>query len=112
MKVVGMFDSNSVAGPVQKTVKTGKLALAVIAFASFFAAQRVQAQTPYLLPYTIQVLAGGGTSVTVAPGASSPCLGTGATGSQYDNFGDGCPVTSSSVVVGSANDLHDVVVDP
>ena len=112
MKVVATFVPNSVVSPVQKTAKTGKLALAVIAFAGLFAAQRVQAQTPYLLPYTVQVLAGGGTSVTVAPGASSPCLGTGATGSQYDNFGDGCPVTSSSVVVGSANDLHDVVVDP
>lgn len=90
---------------------TLKLALGVIALSTVVAAQRAQAQAPYLLPYTIQVLAGGGTSVTVAPGASSPCLGTGATGSQFDNFGDGCPVTSTSVVVGNATDLHDVVVD-
>ena len=110
MKVAGKFDRK----PSQRyvsTVGTMKLALGVIALSSLFAAQRAQAQAPYLLPYTIQVLAGGGTAVTVPAGGSSPCLGTGVSGSQYDNFGDGCPVTSTSVVVGSANDLHDVVVD-
>ena len=110
MKVAGKFDRKTSPKNVSR-MATMKLALGVIALSSLFATQRAQAQAPYLLPYTIQVLAGGGTSVTVAAGASSACLGAGVTGSQYDSFGDGCPVTSTSVVAGSASDLHDVVVD-
>ncbi len=110
MKVAGKLDRKSSHENVGR-MGTMKLALGVIALSSLFAAQRAHAQAPYLLPYTIQVLAGGGTSVTVAAGASSACLGTGVTGSQYDSFGDGCPVTSTSVVAGNSSDLHDVVVD-
>lgn len=66
------------------------------------------AQAPYLLPYTIQVAAGGGT----APAVGAICVGTnGVTGTAVDALGDGCPVTSGLIVTGSSLDLHDVVVD-
>ena len=106
MKVAGKF-----AGRIVKFV------LSAFALSASIAAPVAQAQTqgPYLIPYTIQVLAGGGTSVavpTAPPGPlSTPCTGAGQTGAQYDNFGDGCSVASSSVVVGAATDIHDVVVD-
>ena len=92
----------------------------VLAFSGVLAlaGSPARGQAPYLLPYTIQSLAGGGTSVTLPPPSStnpapsSPCLGPGGNGYfQYDSFGDGCPITSTSVVVGSTADIHDVVVD-
>jgi hypothetical protein len=104
MKVAGQS-----ARPFRAPVASVKFAFGALALTGLVAAS--QAQAPYLLPYTIQVLAGGGTSVTVASGATSPCLGAGASGVQYDSFGDGCPVASTSVVAGAASDLHDVVVD-
>ena len=72
---------------------------------------QAQAQTlaPYLLPYTVQIVAGGGTAPTVG----ATCLGTnGVVGTAFNTQGDGCPVTSGNVTVGVAPDLHDVVVDP
>ncbi len=73
-----------------------------------FASVAARAQAPYLIPYTINVAAGGGTApVLPAP----PCLGTNPGGlTPADVLGDGCPVTSASVVTGA--DLHDVGVDP
>lgn len=114
MKVATKFARNAAAGvPRIARIKTvAGLALGVVALSTLVAVPRAQAQAPYLLPYTIQVLAGNGTSVSVGAGATSPCTGSGASGVQYDSFGDGCSVKSTSVVVGNATDLHDVVVDP
>lgn len=68
------------------------------------------AQAPYLLPYTINTVAGGGT----APKAGTTCPGalgtTGNKGNAYDALGDVCQANSSSVVLGT--DVHDVGVDP
>src|ERR1035437_1069015 len=64
-----------------------------------------QAQAPYLLPYTIGVVAGGGT----APSIGAACAGT-TTLTAEDVIGDGCPVSSSSVVLSTI--LYDVGVDP
>jgi len=69
------------------------------------------AQTPpYLLPYTITTIAGGGT----APALGAACPGaigtTGNTGKATDALGDGCLASSSSVV--TSIDTHDVGVDP
>ncbi len=73
------------------------------------AAPQARAQAPYLLPYTVQSLAGGGT----APAIGATCVGAnGVVGTAYDTFGDGCPITSGSVIVGPNNNIHDVVVDP
>jgi hypothetical protein len=67
------------------------------------------AQTPpYLLPYTINTIAGGGTATTVG----AACLGatgtTGNAGLATDTFGNGCRATSSV----TSTDIHDVGVDP
>lgn len=67
------------------------------------------AQAPYLLPYTINTIAGGGT----APAKNAPCKGalgtTGNSGTSYDTLGDVCLATGGSVVLSS--DVHDVGVD-
>jgi streptogramin lyase len=108
MKVAGMFVRRSAA-----LFASVQLSLGAVALAGLFAsAPSAYAQAPYLLPYTIQVLAGGGSSPTVTPGNTSPCLGSGTNLVEFDSYGDGCLVTSSSVVAGAAgSDLHDVVVD-
>jgi sugar lactone lactonase YvrE len=71
-----------------------------------FGSNGAQAQAPYLLPYTIGVVAGGGTAPTVG----AACAGA-TTFTAEDALGDGCPVTSSSVVMQGTN-IHDVGVDP
>ena len=69
-----------------------------------------QTPAPYLLPYTINTIAGGGTAPTI--GAACPgALGTtGNTGKATDTRGDGCLASSSSVV--TSVDVHDIGVDP
>src|ERR1700722_12717045 len=94
--------------------KAAKLSIGVTIAVGCVITQEARAQAPYLLPYTIQTLAGGGTAVTVKPPATAPCLGLGAVGVTYDNYGDGCQITSSSVVLGdgaSPGNVHDVAVD-
>jgi Fe-S cluster biogenesis protein NfuA len=109
MKVAGPFFRS----PFQSLLGLAGVALALTAGLSTSSAG---AQAPYLLPYTIQSFAGGGTAVTVpaptqaVPRPSVACAG--APGfNAYDNFGDGCPIYSSSVVVGNSADVHDVAVD-
>ncbi len=66
-----------------------------------------RAQAPYLLPYTISSIAGGG----VAPTLGATCTGAnGTSATAEDVMGDGCLANSSSVVTNS--DIHDVGVDP
>ncbi len=89
---------------------------AVLSLGAGMLANPAVAQAPILLPYTIQNLAGGGTSVAIPTGSnppvlSTPCTGTNQVGVQYDPYGDGCNVSSTSVVTGIASDIHDVVVD-
>jgi hypothetical protein len=91
------------------SVRNAALALAAFGLSSLFAAASASAQAPYLLPYTIQSLAGGGTAPKVGATCTDPV--TGVTGTAYDTAGDGCPIGSGSVVVGVASDIHDVVVD-
>lgn len=72
-----------------------------------------QAQAPYLLPYTIGIVTGGGTA-PIAPTGSNPwpaCTGTNPYSLKAEDvIGDGCPVNSSSVVLSTT--LYDVGVDP
>lgn len=67
------------------------------------------AQAPYLLPYTINTIAGGGT----APAKNTSCKGalgtSGNAGTSYDALGDVCLANGGSVVLGT--DVHDVGVD-
>jgi len=66
-----------------------------------------RAQAPYLLPYTISTVAGGGT----APAVGANCPGSnGTTTKAEDALGDGCLASSSSVVTNT--NIHDVGVDP
>ena len=95
MKVAAKFVSTSL-----------KFALGAWCAAAGSAAAHAQAQTPYLLPYTVQVLAGGGTATT----AGALCAGS-TTLTSGDAFGDGCPVSSASVSAGGTSDIHDVGVD-
>ena len=68
---------------------------------------RAQAQAPYLLPFSINSLGQG-----TAPAVNATCVGTnGVVGTAYDTLGDGCPISSGSVVIGASKDLHDVGVD-
>ena len=70
-----------------------------------FGPAEAQAQAPYLIPYTIGTIAGGGTAPTVG----AVCSGSTATPTAEDTLGNGCPDSSASVV--SATDLHDVGID-
>ena len=66
-----------------------------------------RAQAPYLLPYTISTVAGGGT----APAVGANCPGSnGTTTKAEDALGNGCLASSSSVVTNT--NIHDVGVDP
>ena len=85
---------------------TVKFLLGAVTLAATLSVSSATAQAPYLLPYTIQAYAGGGTT----PTTGGACAGAPANTS-YDAFGDGCPITSSSVVLGSGADIHDVAVD-
>lgn len=84
-----------------------KLAAGFIVLSCSFAPPAARAQAPYLIPYTISTLTGGGT----APAIGAVCAGaTGSTPTAEDVLGDGCQASSGSIV--SATDLHDVGVDP
>lgn len=74
-----------------------------------FSSGKAQTPAPYLLPYTINTIAGGGTAPTL--GAACPgALGTtGNTAKATDTSGNGCLASSSSVV--TSVDIHDVGVD-
>ncbi len=87
--------------------RVGKSALGVVFLMASIAFGKAQTTAPYLLPYTINTIAGGGT----APTAGASC--TGANGGQakaFDALGDGCLAASSSVVTNP--DVHDVGIDP
>ena len=87
--------------------RSWKYALGAVAVFASFVSMSAQTPAPYLLPYTINTIAGGGT----APKAGDSCPGpNGTTATALDAFGDGCLASSSSVVTNT--DIHDVGVDP
>jgi hypothetical protein len=90
--------------------KVLKSSLGIVFLLASVAFVRAQTPAPYLIPYTINTIAGGGTASVI--GAACPgALGTvGSTGTATDIFGNGCLGSSSSVV--TSLDLHDVGVDP
>lgn len=71
---------------------------------SSFATIAVRAQAPYLLPYTINTVAGGNPLTTVG----AACAG--GVGIAFDTLGDGCQASSASVSTNT--NIHDVGVDP
>src|SRR5271170_1225180 len=89
--------------------RAGKCTLAAVFLLAGIAPVDAQTAAPYLLPYTINTIAGGGTAPAV--GAACPgALGTtGNTGKSTDLVGNGCLASSSSVVTSA--DTHDVGVD-
>jgi sugar lactone lactonase YvrE len=85
--------------------KIWKSALGATLLSASFISANAQTPPPYLLPYTINSILGGGSKPTV--GASCP----GPNGAKaLDTLGDGCLATSSSVITNT--DVHDVGVDP
>src|ERR1700722_8183923 len=86
--------------------KAGNWALGIVFLLPGLNSLNAQTPAPYLLPYTINTIAGGGT----APAVGAACPGaigtTGNTGKATDIVGDGCLASSSSVV--TSIDLHDV----
>lgn len=75
--------------PIRTIRRIARLALLPAAILTFAAEQQVSAQTaPTLLPYTINLVAGSGTSA-IASGATCPKSGFKST----DAFGDGCLAT-------------------
>lgn len=94
MKVVRTFVRQSFA-----------FAAALVLVATCALPRQAAAQAPYLLPVSIN-------SLVVAPTVGATCTGTnGVVGTAYDVYGDGCPISSGSVVIGINKDLHDVGVD-
>jgi sugar lactone lactonase YvrE len=112
--------------------RTMKSLIAILAVLSLGAGARVSAQAPYALPYTISVLAGGGTAVNLTAPATASCvqrttstlgyyesslLTFGSSLLTYDDYGDGCQDISASLVLGfgittvNAGDQHDIGVD-
>jgi streptogramin lyase len=95
--------------------KVWKSGLGVVLSLTSIASLNAQAPAPYLLPYTINTVIGGGTVPVVAkplnPPVYTPCPGpNGTTANVYDALGDGCLANSSSVVTNT--DVHDVGIDP
>jgi sugar lactone lactonase YvrE len=87
--------------------RSSKSAIVLACLAGALAANEARAQAPYLLPYTINTVAGGGT----APKVGASCPGpNGTTSTAEDTLGDGCLASSSSIVTDT--DLHDVGADP
>ena len=102
MKVVRPFVRPSFDLPAARVT----FAAALVAVCAAVQPQQAAAQAPYLLPYTIN-------SVVAAPVVGATCTGTnGVVGIAYDAYGDGCPISSGSVVIGLNKDLHDIGVDP
>ncbi len=89
--------------------RAGKCVFVTVFMLAGIASLNAQTVAPYLLPYTINTIAGGGT----APALGAVCPGaigtTGNTGKSTDTVGNGCLASSSSVVTSS--DTHDVGVD-
>ncbi len=89
--------------------RAGKYALGAVFLLAGIASLNAQTAVPYLLPYTINTIAGGGT----APALGAACPGaigtTGNTGKSTDLVGNGCLASSSSVLTSA--DIHDVGVD-
>jgi sugar lactone lactonase YvrE len=90
--------------------QAGKCTLGAVFLMAGISSLNAQTPVPYLLPYTINTIVGGGTAPTL--GAACPgAIGTaGNTGTATDTVGDGCLASSSSVV--TSTDVHDVGVDP
>ena len=90
--------------------KVLKSALGTVFLLASVAFVKAQTPAPYLIPYTINTIAGGGTAPAI--GAACPgAVGTvGNTGTATDIVGDGCLASSSSVV--TSVDVHDIGVDP
>ena len=87
--------------------KVRKSALGAVFLLASITFGNAQTPAPYLLPYTINTIAGGGT----APKAGNSCPGSnGTTAVAFDALGNGCLASSSSVV--TSPDVHDVGVDP
>jgi sugar lactone lactonase YvrE len=90
-----------------KMSKVWKSTLGAVFLFVSIAFGNAQTPAPYLLPYAITTIAGGGT----APKAGAACLGgNGISPIAFDSLGNGCPVSSPSVVTNT--DVHDVGVDP
>lgn len=93
------------------TSKVGKSALC--AFCLLVSVAIADAQTPpYLLPYTISTIAGGGTAPSSVTNPPIPCpsgVAGQTVGSIIDTSGNGCLATAPSVITSS--DAHDVGVD-
>src|SRR5271154_5596430 len=107
-----MFESDGVFGMkvLGSMSKLWMSALCAVFLLASFASVDAQTPAPYVLPYTINTIAGGGMATTV--GAACPgAIGTvGNTGSATDTSGNGCLASSSSVV--TSVDVHDIGVDP
>jgi sugar lactone lactonase YvrE len=110
MKVMGSLASTS-----------WKFAAGFVFLSWSFGSTAAQAQAPYLIPYTISTIAGGGTAPVAPPVTTPPtpwplCAGTNPNSLlAEDVVGDGCPVSSPSVVNSSvivSSNIHDVGVDP
>jgi sugar lactone lactonase YvrE len=84
-----------------------KFAAGFVFLFSSFGSIGAQVQAPYMIPYTISTIAGGGTAPTIGEACSGV---TGTTPTAEDTLGDGCPANSAYIV--SALDLHDVGIDP
>src|SRR5215471_18396224 len=96
-----MLVSGNLLSKVWKSALGATLLLVLVASAN------AQTPPPYLLPYTITTIAGGGT----APKAGNACPGVNGTSVvAFDALGNGCLASSSSVVTNT--DVHDVGVDP
>jgi hypothetical protein len=85
--------------------KVWKSALGATLLSASFACANAQTPAPYLLPYTINSIIGGGSKPTLR----ASCPGS-KTSTVLDTLGDGCLASSSSVITNT--DVHDVGVDP
>jgi len=91
-----------------RATRMAKVLTTIFAVLSLATAASLQAQAPYVIPYTIQKLTGGGKALTLTAPATAPCLGTSVTSLTYDNYGDGCQSTSTSIVIGAGQALANV----
>jgi sugar lactone lactonase YvrE len=85
--------------------KIWKSALGAILLSASFTSANAQTPAPYLLPYTINSIIGGGSKPTL----NASCPGS-KTSIVLDALGDGCLASSSSVITNT--DVHDIGVDP
>ena len=88
---------NDFSKNVTRTIKVLTILFAILISGTL---ERVEAQAPYALPYTITKVAGGGTPLALTAPATGLCLSPSSTMLQYDNYGDGCQDLSPSVVLG------------